>query len=340
MDSAAMGANRFHGMSLQHRMSGGLESGGSGGVSSGGSALGLDISNASRAEFEYLLEAFITEQSGHQRKAHVICQLRQTLRANSAVLKAQAHPKRAALMNKLAESLKTDDWDVALPCIQLLEEMISKLGVEENLDVLVAPIVPALVPYLGDKRITVRKNTVQAMHVYMRHTRNMNYVFSCVVKHGLDNPEASLRREVMLSLPILLTPEFSHVNFFVLVHGLAKMLLRKPSNSEDLLIPTSLMIMEKIRSLVGEEAFLGYLNKMSGSLKQYYDKLMEKKMDSVNSYAANYDLDHRVRHSHAAIAASSSSSSSSSAEKTESSSSSSLSSPSKSSVTSTTSIYF
>ena len=52
-------------------------------------------------------------------------------------------------MNKLADSLRTDDWDVALPCIQLLEEIIPKLGSEESLDSLVAPIIPALVPYLG-----------------------------------------------------------------------------------------------------------------------------------------------------------------------------------------------
>jgi hypothetical protein len=87
-------------------------------------------------------------------------------------------------MNKLAESLKTDDWDIALPCIQLLEELIPKLG--ESLDTLIMPIISSLIPFLGDTRITVRKNTVQALHVYMRHTQNMNYVFSCVVKQGLE----------------------------------------------------------------------------------------------------------------------------------------------------------
>jgi hypothetical protein len=91
----------------------------------------------------------------------------------------------------------------------------------------------------------------------------------------------SIRKEVMLSLPILLTPEFSHVNFFILVHGLAKMLLQNPSNSEDLILPTSLMIMEKIRSLVGEEAFLGYLNKMSGSLKQVNSEIRGTMLENI-----------------------------------------------------------
>jgi hypothetical protein len=54
----------------------------------------VDIINHNLAEFDYLLDAFVNQQHSHQRKAHIISQLRQTLRANSAVLKPQPHPKR------------------------------------------------------------------------------------------------------------------------------------------------------------------------------------------------------------------------------------------------------
>jgi len=77
-----------------------------------------------------------------------------------------------------------------------------------------------------------------------------------------------MRKESIVALPMLFTPDFANENFFEITHSLAKKLV--DASSEDSLRDCSLTTLEKIKTLVGERVFSTYLHKMSAPLRKYY----------------------------------------------------------------------
>ena len=202
--------------------------------------------------------------SKFNRRAEIIEQLRKAARNNGGKLPfADQH----AIFRGFAMALADPDWDVRNQCVQLINELIPNL---DNLDGCMAIVMPRLVPNMGDSKITIRRAVIQTLHVYMKNTYDMQQLLRAIVRHGLDNSESHIKKEAIIALPMLFTPEFSSEDFYEITQSLAKKLL---DVSGDSIQQHALLAMDKIQNLVGDTVFNGYLQKLSPPIRKHYFKL-------------------------------------------------------------------
>lgn len=212
-----------------------------------------------------------------QRRVEILEQLLITVRRNGGKL---PFSNQQAIFRGLGLALADSNWDVRLKCIQLINEVIPQFG--DGLDSCMSEVMGKLIPNIGESKITVRRAVIQTLHVYMKCTNHVPSLLRAIVHFGLENEEARVRKESIIALPMLFTPEFARENFFEITQSLAKKLL--DTSVEDNLRDCSLMTLEKIKALVGEREFNNYIQKLSPPLKRYYYQLSgQNDMDIVDS---------------------------------------------------------
>ncbi|KAH3848001.1 hypothetical protein DPMN_090337, partial [Dreissena polymorpha] len=201
-----------------------------------------------------------------QKRVEVLEQLLITVRRNGGKL---PFTNLQAVFRGLGLALTDNNWDVRLKCIQLINEVIPQFG--DGLDACMSEVMGKLIPNIGENKITVRRAVIQTLHVYMKCTSHVPTLLRAIVHYGLENEDNRVRKESIVALPMLFTPEFSRQNFFEVTQSLAKKLL--DTSEEDNLRDCSLKTLEKIRTLVGEDEFNKYLQKLSTPLRRYYIQL-------------------------------------------------------------------
>lgn len=211
-----------------------------------------------------------------QRRVEILEQLLITVRRNGGKL---PYNNLQAIFRGLGLALTDSNWDVRLKCIQLINEVIPQFG--DGLDTCMSEIMGKLIPNIGESKITVRRAVIQTLHVYMKCTQHVPSLLRSVVTYGLENEDPRVRKESIVALPMLFTPEFARENFFEVTQSLAKKLLDQ--NVEDNLRDCSLMTLEKIRMLVGDREFNNYLHKLSAPLRRYYYQLTgQQQLDTAD----------------------------------------------------------
>ena len=201
-----------------------------------------------------------------QRRVEILEQLLITVRRNGGKL---PYTNLQSIFRGLGLALTDSNWDVRLKCIQLINEVIPQFG--DGLDSCMSEIMGKLIPNIGESKITVRRAVIQTLHVYMKCTHHVPSLLRSIVNYGLENDDTRVRKESIVALPMLFTPEFAKENFFEVTQSLAKKLL--DTSMEDNLRDCSLMTLDKIRMLVGDREFNNYLHKLSAPLRRYYYQL-------------------------------------------------------------------
>lgn len=198
-----------------------------------------------------------------QKRVEVLEQLLITVRRNGGKLPF-AHQQQ--VFRGLGLALTDTNWDVRLKCIQLINEVIPQFG--DGLDACMAEVMGKLIPNIGESKITVRRAVIQTLHVYMKCTGHVPSLLRSIVHYGLEHEDPRVRRESIVALPMLFTPEFSRENFFEITQSLVKKLI--DTSDVENFRDCSLTTLEKIRTLVGEKEFNNYLHKLSPPLRKYY----------------------------------------------------------------------
>ena len=201
-----------------------------------------------------------------QRRVEILEQLLITVRRNAGKL---PYNNLQSIFRGLGLALLDSNWDVRLKCIQLINEVIPQFG--DGLDSCMSEIMGKLIPNIGESKITVRRAVIQTLHVYMKCTQHVPSLLRSIVNYGLEHDDPRVRKESIVALPMLFTPEFAKENFFEVTQSLAKKLLDQ--SVEDNLRDCSLMTLDKIRMLVGDREFNNYLHKLSAPLRRYYFQL-------------------------------------------------------------------
>ena len=201
-----------------------------------------------------------------QRRVEILEQLLITVRRNGGKL---PFSNQQSIFRGLGLALSDSNWDVRLKCIQLINEVIPQFG--DGLDSCMSEVMGKLIPNIGESKITVRRAVIQTLHVYMKCTNHVPSLLRAIVHFGLENDDTRVRKESIVALPMLFTPEFARENFFEITQSLAKKLL--DTTIEDNLRDCSLMTLEKIKALVGDREFNNYLHKLSPPLRRYYFQL-------------------------------------------------------------------
>lgn len=218
--------------------------------------------------------------SNFSRRADILEQLRSAARKNGGRLPFQ---DQKAIFRGFAMALADSDWDVRHQCIQLIHELIPHF--DDDLDDCMGLVLPRLVPNMGDSKITVRRSVIQTLHVYMKHTYDIQQTFKAIVQYGLDNQQVRVRKEVIIALPMMFTPEFNGEDFYDITQSLAKKLL--DNSGDDSIQQHALLSLDKIRKLVGDSTFNSYLQKLSPPLRKYYSKLSGREIDISYSTSSN-----------------------------------------------------
>ncbi|XP_060604464.1 TOG array regulator of axonemal microtubules protein 1-like isoform X3 [Ruditapes philippinarum] len=212
-----------------------------------------------------------------QRRVEILEQLLITVRRNGGKL---PFSNQQSIFRGLGLALSDSNWDVRLKCIQLINEVIPQFG--DGLDSCMSEVMGKLIPNIGESKITVRRAVIQTLHVYMKCTNHVPSLLRAIVHFGLENDDTRVRKESIVALPMLFTPEFARENFFEITQSLAKKLL--DTSMEDNLRDCSLMTLEKIKALVGDREFNNYLHKLSPPLRRYYFQLTgHNEADQVDS---------------------------------------------------------
>jgi hypothetical protein len=164
----------------------------------------------------------LSEQSFDKRK-DILENLLDLVRRNGGRL---PFDNKKRIFMGLALALNDSHWDVRHHCTSFIREVIPQLGSEgSELDECMSAILPQLVCNIGDSKVTVRRDAIQTIHVYMQHTRNMQLVFRALVSHGIDSADSRIRKEVITGLPVVLTEDFCTEDFSEVVQALGRRLL-------------------------------------------------------------------------------------------------------------------
>ena len=209
-----------------------------------------------------------------QRRVEILEQLLITVRRNGGKL---PYNNLQSIFRGLGLALTDSNWDVRLKTIQLINEVIPQFG--DGLDSCMSEIMGKLIPNIGESKITVRRAVIQTLHVYMKCTQHVPSLLRSIVNYGLENDDPRVRKESIVALPMLFTPEFAKENFFEVTQSLAKKLLDQ--SVEDNLRDCSLMTLDKIRMLVGDREFNNYLHKLSAPLRRYYYQLTGQEQPDI-----------------------------------------------------------
>lgn len=230
-------------------------------------------------------EADICKQLSHQsfdKRSEALENLSETVRRNGGRLPFN---NKKRLFTGLALALNDSNWDVRHRCTSFIREAIPQLNSE--LDDCMAVVLPQLVCNIGDGKLTVRRDAIHTVHMYMQHSENMPQIFRALILHGIENPDSRARREIITGLPLLLTEEFVAEDFSEIVQALGKRLIDSAAmdqGAQQLL----LTCMDKIHVLVGEETFENYIDQLTLPVRQYYTKLVSQRDHSDGDFS---DLD-------------------------------------------------
>ncbi|XP_071787660.1 TOG array regulator of axonemal microtubules protein 1-like isoform X2 [Asterias amurensis] len=200
-----------------------------------------------------------------EQRAYILDDLTQKVRRDGGRL---PFDNRHALFRGLTLVLLDQNWEVRLKCIQFICELIPQFGPE--LDSCMAIVLPKIVENLGDAKVAIRKAVIQTLHIHMKHTTNVQQIFSILVNHGLQSRDPKVRMEATIQLPVLLTREFATADLSTVTHALAKRFCN--NDNDETLTDTAGISLERIRTLVGKQQFNVYIQQLPSRDRNAYNK--------------------------------------------------------------------
>lgn len=207
-----------------------------------------------KMEENQVLVGLAKSSDNSARKADILDELRANARRNGGRLQ---FVDRLALFRVLHEALADSDFNTRLRCTEFLCEIIPEFG--EDLDNCMALVLPQLVSNIGDNQVSVKKSTIQTLHVYMKHSSQVSTVLNAIIEHGLESEDRKTRTESLVALPILIMPNLAHEDLFTLTRALVGRL----ENSSRPESSPAVISLERIKNVVGSSIFESYLHRLS-----------------------------------------------------------------------------
>lgn len=183
-----------------------------------------------------------------------------------------------SVLNLLANGLQDNSPTIRKLSIEITSQVFRCVEKwEESEKIVTREIVPRLVANLCFSNTAIKKSTVRTLHVYMKHSSNVQDVLRVIISQ-LDDSDAKTRTELMVALPIIITPAFAEEDIFelisALVHRLEVSSVKLEHNAP------SMLCLERIKTVLGENVFMTYISRLPERLQKEYDLGLQK---SVNS---------------------------------------------------------
>ncbi|XP_041469429.1 TOG array regulator of axonemal microtubules protein 1-like isoform X1 [Lytechinus variegatus] len=227
----------------------------------------------------------LQDSSYVKHREHILDELVAKVRRNGGKVPFK-NPR--ALFKGLALVLRDEETKLRLKCIQFIMDLVPIL--KQELDACMMLVIPNLISSFSDAKVSMRKAAVQTLHMYMKHTTNIEPIFNSIVNYGLENEDPKIRAETAVSLPVLLTGEFANTDLSIVTCALA----RKFTDDTDLMA-TAGVSLDRICSLVGEATFNSYIDSLPARIKSGYCKRTGRPDPSpsvpLEGYSATGSLD-------------------------------------------------
>ena len=134
-------------------------------------------------------------------------------------------------------------------------------------------IIPKVVSNLCNSSSAIKKSTVQTLHVYMKHFSRVQDVLKAIIEH-LQDENSKTRTEIMVALPVIITPAFEEEDLYdlicTLVHRLELSSIKAEHN------PPSMVCLERLKSKIGEQVFTTYINRLPQRLQREYNSSLQR----------------------------------------------------------------
>lgn len=218
----------------------------------------------------------LAKTSDSLRKASILDQLRANARRNGGRLQ---FVDRLALFRVLREALVDSNAITRLRCTEFLCEVIPEFG--EDLDNCMALVLPQLVSNIGDNQVSVKKSTIQTLHVYMKHSSQVGAILNAIIDYGIESENRRTRTESLVALPILIMGNLAREDLFTLTSALVSCL----GNSSRPESSPAVISLQRIRNVVGSSVFDNYLRRMSSDEQKLCSlALQNRATDTLESF--------------------------------------------------------
>ncbi|XP_035224209.1 TOG array regulator of axonemal microtubules protein 1-like isoform X2 [Stegodyphus dumicola] len=175
-----------------------------------------------------------------------------------------------SIFDVLYHVLDDSRWEVRYQCLLLIGTVIPSSTSE--VDSYMMHLMHKIIANLGHENVNVRRAALQVLHVYMKHTNNLQNFQKMFIHYGLENAEYIVRKGCIMSIGILFTADFENENLFPLIECLSKHFV---DGDASLFYPIFLA-MQKINDLVGASIFDQYLQKLDEEAANTYRRVLNK----------------------------------------------------------------
>lgn len=201
------------------------------------------------------------KSSSSSNRLAIICSIRKFLRRNSMIMCHET------CFYELSQILLTDKREcIQIECMMTIMDMIPNIGIQ--LDECMSHVTPTIIANLANDSIQVKRTSLKLLHVYMRHTNNLQKVLRLLCEHGLNSKNIQIQKSVILSIPLLFSHEFSHENLFILIQCLFDLL------HEQQLFYAVFLAIKNLNLIIGENYFKFYLNRIDAESVRIYQNLL------------------------------------------------------------------
>ena len=181
---------------------------------------------------------------------------------------------KQSLFQGFVSALVDNNNKVKSGCTKLISKIIPQLG--GNLDEHMSKVLPVIITNIGSRTVSLQKESIQVMHVYMKHSLDVYPILNSLAHNGMRSKEPRVRQQVIYSFPTLLFAEFKDEDFFDIVHSLVQNLTETVVDKEILL-----QVLDKLCIFLGKKVFNENISRLSSPLQHTYFKSCTASVDKL-----------------------------------------------------------
>lgn len=182
---------------------------------------------------------------------------------------------KVRLFKILSRTLADSTYESRSITLGFLYEYVPLCG--PSLDKLMGIIFQKLLQNLLHPNASVKKLTLQALHMYFKHSLDVSLVLQYVTQYGVNSANSSIRDEVLMALPILIRAGFDEEHlqdlFISVVRAASKM-----NDTESTL--AVVLCLNHVKRLMGD-SFESFINSCPPMLYTVYTRIL--KNSSLNA---------------------------------------------------------
>jgi len=164
----------------------------------------------------------------------------------------------------LSDALSDANPSVRAQFTKLITKIIPQLGPDADKYMLL--VLPSIITNVGSPTVSLQKESIQALHLQMKHTRDVSKTLKLIAKDGIIHADVKTRQQVIHKFPTLLFSDFQHEDFYEIVLGLV-------TNLDETLVDKELVTqtLQKVAKYVGSKKFSSYIDRLPASLQQVFN---------------------------------------------------------------------